>query len=75
MLLNTQLKDGSWVQVKDAYLPSGQLDSTIFNYWYLKTIGLDVNSNEMKKAREWILKNGGIEKAQTMSKFKLAIFG
>lgn len=29
----------------------------------------------MVKAREWILANGGIEAAQTMSKFKLAVFG
>ena len=29
----------------------------------------------MKKARKWILDNGGIENAQIMTKFKLATFG
>jgi len=29
----------------------------------------------LTKAQEWIIKQGGIEAAQTMTKFKLAIYG
>jgi squalene cyclase len=29
----------------------------------------------MLKAKDWILEHGGVEGAQTMSKFKLAMFG
>ncbi|CAD8192801.1 unnamed protein product [Paramecium octaurelia] len=75
ILLDSQLPDGSWVQVEDAYIQTGQLDATIFNYWYLKAVGIDIHTDTMKKAQEWIKANGGIEKAQTMTKFKLAMFG
>ena len=56
-------------------LKTGGLDPTIFNYWYLKSVGIDANSPIMKKARDWIISKGGIESSQTMTKFKLAIFG
>lgn len=56
-------------------LKTGILDPTIFNYWYLKSVGIDHNSAMMTKARLWIHSHGGLEAAQTMSKMKLAIFG
>jgi hypothetical protein len=37
------------------------LDATIFNYWYLKAVGID--GEVLEKAKKWILNNGGIEKA------------
>lgn len=75
LLLDTQLPDGSWEQVREHNLKTGGLDPTIFNYWYLKTVGIDEESPLMVKSKLWILENGGIEGAQTMSKFKLAVFG
>jgi squalene-hopene/tetraprenyl-beta-curcumene cyclase len=75
LLLDTQLPDGSWEQVREHNLKTGGLDPTIFNYLYLKTVGVDPNSQMMVKAREWVRANGGIEGAQTMSKMKLAAFG
>lgn len=56
-------------------LKTGGLDPTIFNYWYLKTVGIDHETPMMMKAKDWIIQHGGIEAAQTMSKFKLAVFG
>ena len=56
-------------------LKTGILDPTIFNYWYLKSVGIDHNSAMMTKARLWIHAHGGLESAQTMSKMKLAVFG
>ena len=38
-------------------------------------MGLDVLSAPMKNARKFILDNGGIERAQMMTKYKLAVFG
>lgn len=58
LLLKTQLEDGSWVQVEDKFLTTGQLDATIFNYWYLKSTGLGPDTYPMQKAKYWILKNG-----------------
>lgn len=59
----------------EANLETGGLDPTIFNYWYLKSVGIDAESLQMIKAKTWILEHGGIEGAQTMSKFKFAVFG
>jgi sporulenol synthase len=84
LLLDSQLSDGSWKQVLESNLESGNLDATIFNYWYLKSANphfvarsnnTTVYHPQMSKARDWILKNGGIEALQTMSKFKLAAYG
>ena len=75
LLLDTQLPDGSWEQVHEHNLKTGGLDPTIFNYLYLKTVGVDHNSEMMVKAKNWVLAHGGIEGAQTMSKMKLAAFG
>ena len=44
LLLDTQLPDGSWEQVHEANLKTGILDSTVYNYWYLKSVGVDPNS-------------------------------
>jgi hypothetical protein len=43
--------------------------------WYLKDVGTDILSPAMKNARKFILDNGGIERAQMMTKYKLAVFG
>jgi len=61
--------------VHEHNLNTGILDPTIYNYWYLKSVGIDHNSPMMAKARNWIHAHGGLEAAQTMSKMKLAIFG
>lgn len=34
---------------------NSNLDATVMHYWFLKTIGYDINSEVMKKARNWIL--------------------
>lgn len=75
LLLETQLTDGSWEQVHEHNLKTGGLDPTIFNYFYLKSVGVDHTSESMIKARNWVRAHGGIEAAQTMSQMKLAVFG
>lgn len=75
LLLDTQLPDGSWEQVHEQNLKEGKLDPTIFNYWYLKSVGIDPNSEMMIKARDFVIAKGGIEKSQRMTQLKLAVFG
>ena len=75
MLLSTQLPDGSWVAVRDANLPSGDLNATILNYWVLKGMGLDVSQGRLAQAREWILARGGLAKAPMLTRVMFALFG
>lgn len=43
-LIREQAADGSWHQLVDLNRKEGCLDATIFNYWYLKDVGVDENS-------------------------------
>lgn len=75
-LLSHQFEDGSWEQVREHNLPTGNLDATVFNYWYLKSVNNNPNiPAALDKAKTWIIKQGGIEATATMTKFKLAAFG
>ena len=73
--LSTQLENGSWKQIPDPMVTDGQIDSTIEAYWALKVMGEDINAPHMRKAREWILNYGGLEKASTLTKYFLSLFG
>jgi squalene-hopene/tetraprenyl-beta-curcumene cyclase len=73
-LLETQSQtDGAWQTVKRHDF-KGELNATILNYFALKVMGEDVNGLPLKKARKWILKNGGIDSASFDVKLLLAIF-
>lgn len=43
--------------------------------WFLKDVGVSIDSETMKKAQKFILEHGGIQNAQVMTKYKLAAFG
>ena len=73
-ILDTQLPDGSWHQVEDIAMNSGEINATIFNYWYLKVIGTPEDAAVMKSARHFILESGGIEKSALFTKTFLALF-
>jgi squalene-hopene/tetraprenyl-beta-curcumene cyclase len=75
LLLNSQLSDGSWYQVKDANLSSGELNTTFINYWVLKVLGENVNSPKMEQARQFVLVQGGMEKVNLFTKTLLCLFG
>lgn len=75
ILLDSQRSDGGWYQVTDPCVEESNLDATIFNYWFLKASKcLNVNSESMEKAREFILKNGGLQSASHMTKIWLCLF-
>ena len=74
LLKGEQHIDGSWSAVHDANRESGDLDSTIQNYWALKAMGEELSSPIMKNARTYILKKGGVERATMLVKVQLALF-
>ncbi len=70
-LLNSQRDDGSWGLY---YGDGGDLSTTIEAYFALKLVGEDPDSEPLRKAREYILKKGGIEAARVFTKIWLALF-
>lgn len=75
LILSRQLSDGSWFQIKDVNAIRGELNVTILKYWTLKAMGVPLDSPPMIKAREYILKNGGLAKAEIFLVAILALFG
>ena len=53
---------------------SGDLLASIYNYFGLKVMGMDIDSPVMTRARNFILKRGGIEKAPLFCKIFLSMF-
>lgn len=75
LLLQSQLADGSWQPLKDPNNPTGELNATLFNYWALKSMGLPTKHPALLRARNFILKNGGAEKADKYTKVFLMTMG
>lgn len=73
-LAETQNKeDGSWQLIEDVNNKHGDLNATIMHYVTLKY--LENHTINLEKSREFILKNGGIEKASLFTKIILALIG
>jgi squalene-hopene/tetraprenyl-beta-curcumene cyclase len=70
-LLSQQNTNGSW----GLYFGDiGNLSTTIEAYFALKLTGEDPESEPLRRAREFILSNGGIESARVFTKIWLALF-
>ncbi|MBU4451136.1 MAG: hypothetical protein KKE35_07580 [Actinobacteria bacterium] len=67
-----QNSDGSWSLY---YEGEGSLDVTVQSYFCFKMMGISPDAEFMKKARNFIISNGGIEKTNTYTKIILALFG
>lgn len=70
-ILNHQKPDGSWGLF---YGDEGNLSTTVENYFALKLVGEDAESEPLRKAREYILEHGGIEATRVFTKIWLALF-
>ena len=70
-LRHHQQPQGYWAQW---YGGPGELSTTIEAYFALKLAGEDPNAPHMRRAREWVLANGGIAKARVFTKLWLALF-
>ncbi|WP_312094930.1 squalene--hopene cyclase [Niallia sp.] len=73
-LRGTQHKEGYWKAYRDE--PAGHLSATIIAYTALLYSGLySKEDKQMKKAKAFILKNGGLAKAHFMIKWMLSVNG
>jgi len=71
-LLEQQRGDGTWTNWYDG---PPDLSTTIEAYLALKMARVSPDAPEMRKAREFILARGGIEKARVFTKIWLAMMG
>ena len=67
-----QLPDGGW---STYYGGPGDLSTSIECYTALKIAGRDVESHQMRRARDFILNKGGIPGARVFTKIWLAMIG
>lgn len=74
-LIKTQLRNGSWQIIYDVNKPQGDINTTILHYAALKVMGFKGDSEILKKAKDFILKSGGIEKSSLFTKIVLSLFG
>jgi squalene-hopene/tetraprenyl-beta-curcumene cyclase len=66
-----QNEDGSWPLYHGG---AGDISCSVKAYYALKMTGDDIDSPHMKKAREWLLAQGGAAKANVFTRIMLAIF-
>ena len=75
-IIKSQLSDGSWYAVKDANRENDDnLDATIWNYLALQSMKDSLLDEACEKGKTFILKAGGIEKANMLSKTLLSAMG
>lgn len=74
LILSSQLPDGSWEVLHDANLPQGDINATIYHYWALKVMGVSIHQPFMAKARDFILKSGGLGKSSRFTRVFLSLF-
>ncbi|HKI59222.1 MAG TPA: squalene--hopene cyclase [Trueperaceae bacterium] len=67
-----QQQDGSWPAYHGG---PGSLDVSVQAYFGLKLAGVDPDAPDMARARAFILSQGGVERANLVTKIWLAVFG
>lgn len=71
-ILSKQMQDGAWSLWSGG---PGDLSTTVEAYFALKLAGYNSEDRSMRKARDFILSNGGILKTRVFTKIFLALFG
>ncbi|MGY4707081.1 squalene--hopene cyclase [Candidatus Bipolaricaulota sp. J31] len=71
-ILSEQRPEGFW---SNWYGGPGELSTTVEAYVALKMAGVDPEDPRMRKAREWILAQGGVERTRVFTKIWLALMG
>ncbi len=72
-LLSKQRPDGSWENFHNA--PAGDISTTVEAYAALRAAGRGPDSEELVRARAWILAHGGLSKVRVFTKMWLALVG
>ncbi|KAJ0160609.1 Squalene--hopene cyclase, partial [Colletotrichum tanaceti] len=71
-LLAQQTGDGSWTLAPGE---PGDLSISVEGYFALKLLGVPVDDEPMRRAREFILSRGGLPEVGIITQFLLAVFG
>jgi len=71
-ILRHQRSDGTWALYKGG---PGDISTTVEAYFALKLAGVSADSEPLKKAREFILRAGGVEATRIFTKINLSLFG
>ena len=71
-ILRNQRADGTWSLF---YGGRGDLSTTVEAYFALKIAGLSADEEPLRKARQFILREGGVEASRVFTKIYLALFG
>ncbi|HME41989.1 MAG TPA: squalene--hopene cyclase [Syntrophorhabdales bacterium] len=71
-ILRHQRDDGTWAI---HYGGKGDLSTTVEAYFALKLAGFSAEDPALKKARQFILAQGGVERSRVFTKVFLALFG
>jgi squalene-hopene/tetraprenyl-beta-curcumene cyclase len=72
-ILHEQREDGSWDVYNHA--PQGDINTTVECYAALRSAGFAADDEPVRRAREWILRHGGLKKIRVFTKFWLALIG
>ncbi len=67
-----QMENGAWPLYENG---PGNISATVKAYLALKVTGEPMDSPLMRRAREWVLRNGGAEKVNVFTRILLAMFG
>ncbi len=71
-ILTNQRSDGTWSLFPGG---SGDISTTVEAYFALKLVGFSADDEPLRKAREFILEQGGVEASRVFTKVYLALFG
>ena len=72
-ILHEQKEDGAWRVYHDA--PMGDINTTVECYAALRAMGHAPDELPLRRAREWILSHGGLQKTRVFTRFWLAVIG
>lgn len=71
-MFSQQRPDGSWAVFFEG---PGDLSTTVECYFALKLAGVSTDHPSLKRARDFILGHGGLERVRVFTKIHLALFG
>jgi squalene-hopene/tetraprenyl-beta-curcumene cyclase len=72
-ILDEQRTDGAWEVYYRA--PRGDINATVEAYAALRTVGLPPEAPALRRARQWILANGGLGRVRVFTRYWLALIG
>ncbi|RMF99331.1 MAG: squalene--hopene cyclase [Gammaproteobacteria bacterium] len=72
-ILERQRADGAWEIYYQA--PTGDINATVESYAALRAYGYPPDAEPLRRAREWILANGGLPRTRVFTRYWLALIG